>query len=285
MVDATFGEGGHSEKILEKIGAKGKLIAIDIDEKARKNFERISKDGKAIFLQGNFREIDDLLKKEAIGKVDFILADLGWRIEQMREDSYGMSFHSQTLSMRLDGEPTGLTAEKVVNDWSVGDLAKIFRDYGEEKRAFLAAKAIQQARREKRIVSAEKLAEILAGSLGRFYSRSKLHPATRVFQALRIFVNKELENLEIFLEKSMGCLNKGGRLAIITFHSGEDRLVKNFFRVNARGCICPPEFPKCICGREPGLEILTSRPVLPSENEEAENPRSRSAKLRVVEKI
>lgn len=286
VVDATFGEGGHSEKMLEKIGESGRLVAIDLDKKAGENFENIIKKKNSIFIQGNFKDIDELLKKESIGKVDFILADLGWRMEQIRDERYGLSFSSQTsLSMRLDGDQEGLTAEKIVNEWPIRELAKIFRDYGEEKQAFLAAKAIQRARKDKRIVSAKDLAEILNSSLGRFYSRSKLHPATKVFQALRIFVNRELENLEIFLEKATSCLNEGGRLVVITFHSGEDRIVKNFFRANARGCVCPPEFPKCICGREPELVILTTQPVFPSVHEVSENPRSRSAKLRVAEKI
>lgn len=287
VVDATFGEGGHSEEILKKLKKSDELVAIDVDKKAKENFEKIiGENSNAVFFQGNFKDIQEILKKKGIDKVDFILADLGWRTQQIKNDEYGLNFSSkQSLSMRLDRDDSLLTAEKIINDWPVKELERIFRIYGEEKMAFKASLVIQKARSEKRINSSGELAGILEKELKRFNFHSKLHPATKIFQALRIFVNKELENLEIFLEKSLDCLNVKGRLAIITFHSGEDRIVKNFFRAKARGCVCPSEFPKCICGRKPVLKILTKKPIVPSAEEIQLNPRSRSAKLRVIEKI
>lgn len=287
VVDATFGEGGHSEEILKKLKNSDRLIAIDVDKKVKKNFEKItSEKSNAVFFQGNFKNIQEILKKEGLEKADFILADLGWRTEQIKNDEYGLNFSSkQSFSMRLDGDESLLTAEKIINNWPVKELERIFRIYGEEKMAFKASLVIQEARKEKRINSSGELAEILEKELRRFNFHSKLHPATKIFQALRIFVNKELESLEIFLEKALDCLNVEGRLAIITFHSGEDRIVKKFFRANARGCICPSEFPKCICGRKSVLKILTKKPIIPSAEEQKMNPCSRSAKLRVIEKI
>jgi len=286
VVDATFGEGGHSQKILEKMGRGSFLLAIDWDAAAQKNFEKLKEKKRASFVLGNFKEIKEILRKQSRGTANFILADLGWRLEQIKNEDYGLTFFSEkSLSMRLDGKKEGLTAEKIVNTFSAEKLADIFRIYGGEKQAWLAAQTILSAREKRLITSAKELAEIIEKSLARFYRRARIHPATKVFQALRIFVNKELENLEIFLEKAVEVLEKGGRLAVITFHSGEDRIVKNFFRANARGCICPPEFPECVCGRRPSLKILTRKPVFPSAKEMNENPRCRSARLRVAEKI
>lgn len=288
-VDATLGEGGHGLEIINKIGKKGIFIGIDVDAEVIKKFQRrveVLENKPQVFLKNiNFSEIDKILQENGIKKADAILADLGWRSEQVENPVYGMSFQRDSkLDMRL-GRRGKLTAEEIVNRWSRERLADIFKQYGEEKYAKIAAESIEKAREEAQIQTTVQLAEIIKKSLGKFYRKSRIHPATKIFQALRIVVNNELADLEVFLQKSIDLLNPGGRLAIISFHSLEDRKVKNFFRVNAGGCICPKEFPVCICGKKPKLKVVTRKPIVPGEGELQQNVRARSAKLRIAEKI
>jgi 16S rRNA (cytosine1402-N4)-methyltransferase len=289
VVDATLGGGGHAEKILERIGTRGKIVAIDLDEKAIEENKNKFSDHKdqIYFVNDNFANLGKALEKIKIKKVDAILADLGWRMDQVEKAEYGISFRKEgPLDMRMNASSShGVTAEKIINDWDEKELVEIFKKYGEEKHSGLAAKSIVIARKKKEIKTTSELSEILEKSLGRYYRNKKIHPATKVFQALRITVNQELENLEKFLPQALDDLKKGGYLAVIAFNSLEDRIVKKFFQANARGCICPKEFPICNCGQKPRLKIVTSKPVIPGEEELRNNPRSRSAKLRVIQKI
>lgn len=289
VVDATLGGGGHAEKILEKIGAEGKIIAIDLDEKAIEENKNKFSDHKdqIYFVNDNFANVGKALEKIKIKKVDAILADLGWRMDQVEKAEYGISFRKEgPLDMRMNASSSqGMTAEKIINDWDEKDLVEIFKKYGEEKHSGLVAKSIVATRKKKEIKTTSELSEILEKSLGRYYRNKKIHPATKVFQALRITVNQELENLEKFLPQALNGLKIGGYLAVIAFNSLEDRIVKKFFQANARGCICPKEFPICNCGQKPKLKIVTLKPIIPGEKELKNNPRSRSAKLRVIQKI
>jgi len=291
IVDATLGDGGHSKEILKKL-EKGILVAIDIDQAAirgcQTELEALAKENnnQIFFVNDNFSNLDSILKKLDISKVDGILADLGWRVEQIENEAYGMSFRlNSKLDMRLgrNGGQTK-TATDIINDYEIRELERIFRIYGEERHAHLVARKILEKRRSKKIENTVELAEIIEGSIGRYYSRSKIHPATRIFQALRIEVNSEIENLKIFLERSLEYLTDKGRMAVISFHSLEDREVKKFFQTNARGCICPKESPICFCGRRPKLNLITKKPIRPSEEELEKNKKSRSAKLRIIEK-
>jgi len=287
VVDATLGAGGHSKLISEKIGEKGLLIGLDLDQKAINEFkEKINKEKiktKVFLFKENFVDIPKILKELKIEKVDAIIADLGWRIEQVKNKEYGMSFQVDApLDMRL-GRDGKLTARIIVNLRKEKELAEIFFKYGEEKNSRRIANAIIDYRKNKKIETTKELEKIVIES-----SRVKkgyFNPATRVFQALRIVVNNELKNLEIFLENSTEILKPGGRIAVISFHSLEDRIVKRFFRANTGGCICPKELPVCVCSQEQKLKIINSKPITASREELEENIRSRSAKLRVAEKF
>ena len=289
VVDATLGDGGHTKEILKKINKKGEIIAIDLDEKSinenRKRF--LDYEEQIFFINDNFANLKNILERTRIEKVDAILADLGWRMDQVKKAEYGMSFKVDgPLDMRMNvNSSQELTAEKIVNDWNRNKLIEIFKKYGEERFSSLAVKNIIIARKKRRIETTRELTEILEKSLGRYYRNKRTHPATKIFQALRITVNQELENLEKFLSQALSELKNGGYLAVITFNSLEDRIVKKFFQTNARGCICPKEFPICNCGQKPKVKVITSKPIIPKEEELKNNPRSRSAKLRVVRKI
>lgn len=289
-VDATLGGGGHALEILERIKPGGKLIAIDQDAKAARRFqERLNSLGKAVekvkVQVANFSQLEAVLSSLKIESVDAILADLGLSSDQLDSPERGFSFRTEApLDMRMD-QSNPLTAREVVNSYSVERLTDIIQTLGEERFAWFVAKAIVKAREEKPIETTTDLADIIIGAIPAKYRFGKINPATKTFQALRMEVNQELTVLTSFLSQAVGKLKVGGRIAIISFHSGEDRIVKSFFRQNARGCICPSDFPVCQCGRKPTLKIVTSRPIEPSEQEVATNPRSRSAKLRVAEKI
>jgi len=287
VVDATLGGGGHSREILKIIGKEGRLIAIDQDAAAVENFRKqLSSEVDNVYLvKGNFSNIKNILGGMNILAAQGILADLGYSSTQLEDESYGMSFLKDAeLDMRLDKE-SGLTAKKIINEYSQANLERIIREYGEEKFAKNIAKKIIEQRKIKPIERTTELAEIINQAIPERYRHQKIHPATRTFQALRIEVNKELENLEKFIPAAINVLNPGGRLAIISFHSLEDRIVKNIFRENARGCICPPNFPSCLCGHQAKVKIITKKPIVPGTEEIAGNPRARSAKLRICEKI
>ncbi len=287
VVDATLGSGGHSEEILKKIGKTGRLIAIDWDKKNIERFEKkiesSERKDNVFLINDNFSNLESILNKLGINKVDGVLADLGYSSDQLEDPEYGMSFQKESdLDMRLSRE-NELTAWKVVNEYEKCDLERIFREFGEERFASLVARKIIERRAEKMIDTTVELAEIAQEAIPKRFHK-KIDPATRIFQAIRIEVNGELSNLKKMIDEAISVLHPFGRLAIISFHSLEDRIVKHKFRENAGGCICPENFPQCVCGRSPLVSLVTKRPVLPAEKEIRENPRSRSAKLRVCEK-
>lgn len=289
VVDATLGGGGHSQEILKRIGKAGKLIAIDRDEVAIKNFQKelsLNSQSKIIHLvEDNFSNLKKILRDKGADCVDSILADLGISSDQLEDKKKGMSFQTDSeLDMRLDKSQT-LTAKKIVNSWEQEEIEDILKKYGEEKFARNIAKKIVEKRKEKIITSTLELAEIIKNSVPFKLQSKKINPATKSFQALRIAVNNELEHLEKFIPDAIESLNSGGRLAIITFNSLEDRIVKNIFRQNARGCICPKGFPVCNCGQTGKIKIINKKPIVPDAEEVRNNPRARSAKLRICEKI
>ncbi len=292
VVDATLGGGGHSELVLAKIGEEGKLIAFDQDHEAIDKFEKKLKLGnfensqaKIFLVNQNFSKLKDSLTSLGIEKVDGILADLGISSDQLADTDRGISFMGDgPLDMRMNRQAE-LTAEKVVNEYAHCDLARILRQYGDEQYASSIASKIVVAREQERITRTPQLVAIIQSAVPGQYRRKKIHCATKTFQALRMEVNQELESLSSFLFQAVEVLRPGGRLAVITFHSGEDTLTKHWFRENARGCICPPQFPQCRCGHKPAIKIITRKPTVASEEELAVNPRARSAKLRVVEKM
>jgi 16S rRNA (cytosine1402-N4)-methyltransferase len=291
VVDATLGGGGHTLQVLEKIGKDGKLIAFDQDLDAINRFKKriedgnVGKSGKDVVLfQNNFSMLRDRLSSIGISAVDAIVADLGISSDQLEDKGRGISFQGDApLDMRMD-QTKGITAAEVVNTYEEKDLAKILKEFADEKYAGSIARSIVAERKNGQITRTAQLVAIIERSVPGIYKRKKIHCATKTFQALRIEVNRELEALGSFLFQAIEALKPGGRLAIITFHSGEDALVKYTLRENARGCICPPEFPVCRCGKSPIVQLITRKPIVPSENEVKENPRARSAKLRVVEK-
>ncbi|MFA7208854.1 MAG: 16S rRNA (cytosine(1402)-N(4))-methyltransferase RsmH [Parcubacteria group bacterium] len=286
-VDATLGGGGHSSEILTIIGKEGKLIVIDQDSQAIDAFRKrlLDENGNVIMVKDNFVNLQNILEELEIGKVDAILADLGYSSIQLEDPAVGMSFlQDAPLDMRLDREG-GLTAKMVVNGYTQGEIARILKNYGEERFAGIIAKRIADRRKTKPIETTRELVGIINDAIPERFHHGKIHPATKTFQALRIETNKELDVLEKFIPQAIDALKIGGRLAIIAFHSLEDRIVKNIYRENARGCICPPDFPVCQCGQKAKIRIITKKPVIPTEDEIGANPRSRSAKLRVCEKI
>lgn len=289
VVDATFGGGGHSQAILDKIGDKGKLIAIDADSEAIERFklkaksEKLKVKGRIFLINDNFTNLENILETLKIEKIDAILADLGWSSDQLK--GKGMSFQKEEeLDMRLSKNQK-ISAKDVVNNYDRRELERIIREYGEEKFWKNISRKISDYRKNKKIETTKELAEIIREAIPEKYRFGKLNLATKTFQAIRIEVNRELENLEKFIPQAIKTLKPKGRLAIISFHSLEDRIVKNSFKENARGCICPANFPQCVCGNKPKILVITGKPVIPKDLEIKINPNSRSAKLRVCEKI
>lgn len=286
-VDGTAGGGGHSKYILEASSPDGVLYGFDRDEEAlRAASERLSGyGGRVTLLHGNFAELEDALAEYGVDRIDGFLLDLGVSSYQLDKGTRGFSFQQDApLDMRMD-VTSGETAEFLVNNLSEKDLAKIIRDFGEERWAVRIAKRIVESRRLAPLKTTMQLVDIIKGSIPRAKWEERIHPATRTFQALRIAVNHELESLEKGLVSGINMLGRGGRIAVISFHSLEDRIVKNTFREFAKGCVCPKSAPICVCGKAPVLKILTGKPVLPGNDEITANPRSRSAKLRVAEKL
>ncbi|MEK9174157.1 MAG: 16S rRNA (cytosine(1402)-N(4))-methyltransferase RsmH [Patescibacteria group bacterium] len=296
VVDATLGGGGHTRAILQKIAPTGKLLSLDQDASAieafldRANEEVLTKEAlqekRLLIRKANFSEIEEVLAEEELVPVDAIMADLGYSSDQIEDGTRGLSFQNDgPLDMRLDQERE-LTAKDIIMTWSLEELTRIFRDYGEEEYGYQLARDIVRIRETTAIDTTRKLAELIEEATPAAKRRlEKIHPATKVFQALRIAVNEEYERLETFLERSLRVLKPGGRLAIISFHSGEDKRVKEFFQQQAKGCICPREFPICICGLTPTIRIITRKVITPTDEEVKENPRARSAKLRIAVKI
>lgn len=286
-VDGTLGGGGHAQAILEAIGPDGYLIGIDRDPDA------ITYSGKSLhrfkpnvqIFHDDFTHLPQILSQLHISGVDGILLDLGLSLYQLEGSGRGFSFmRDEPLDMRMNPEQ-GYTASELVNRRSGKELVYIIAQYGEEPWAARIAKRIVNGRRQQPIRSSLQLAEIVKKAVPARHRRGRIHPATRTFQALRIAVNRELEALEEFLDEAVNFLNPGGRLCILSFHSLEDRIVKERFKALARGCTCPPQFPRCVCARRPQVSILTKRPVRPGQPEVQENPMARSARLRAAERL
>lgn len=285
-VDGTTGGGGHSRLIADKLSSEGRLIAIDRDKDALDAANRNLKDVKCRvdFVHSNYTEIKSVLNNLNISKIDGALLDLGVSSFQLDNEQRGFSYMKDApLDMRMDAEDD-FSAEDVVNVYSEKDLARVIREYGEEKWASRIAKFIVKERQSGRIETTGQLVEIIKSAIPAGARREGPHPAKRTFQAIRIEVNDELKGLEDAVENFMNVLEVEGRFCVITFHSLEDRIVKNKFKDRENPCICPPEFPVCVCGRKPDIKIITKKPILPAEEEIEMNPRSRSAKLRCVEK-
>ena len=280
-VDCTAGGGGHSAKILDKL-CSGLLVAIDKDEDALSVCRQRLTKGNVKFVHSDFKNICQVLDQLGIDKVDGILADLGVSSYQIDTPERGFSYMASDapLDMRMDAEQA-LTAKEVVNTYSEQKLLSLIRDYGEEKFAKSIAHNIVVERQKCPLETCGQLVAVIDKSVPHSTRGKGSHPAKRTFQALRIEVNKELEGLEEFVANAVSRLNPNGRLAVITFHSLEDRAVKHSFNDLATDCICPPNLPVCVCNHRAQGSLLNKKPILPSQNEQQENPRSQSAKLRV----
>lgn len=286
-VDCTVGGAGHSIEILKAMGPNGKLVAIDQDQDALIAATEVLKDYKnqVFFIKCNYAYLKQILDELGIDEVDGVLMDIGVSSHQLDEGERGFSYHQNAvLDMRMDTSQE-LTAKDVVNNYSKEDLETIFWNYGEEKWGMRIAEFIVNAREEKEIVTTFDLVEIIKAAIPKKVRMESKHPAKKIFQALRIEVNKELDVLETGIHSAVDKLKKGGRLAIITFHSLEDRIVKNNFKELAKACTCPPELPVCVCNNKEVIKVITRKPIIATEEEVNKNIRSRSAKLRVCEKL
>jgi 16S rRNA (cytosine1402-N4)-methyltransferase len=286
VVDATFGAGGHAAILAADLRGKGKLIAIDRDPTARTYFERLEQRiaVSARLLRGDFAVVLPQLADNGV-RADAILLDLGVSSMQLDRPERGFSYAADApLDMRMDTTQE-VSAADLVNTWSERDLVTIFRRYGEERYAKQIARAIVRRRREQAFERTGELVDTIKAAIPAPARFGDGHPAKRVFQALRIAVNDELEALDAALPAALEMLRPGGRLAVISFHSLEDRIVKRFLRARERGCTCPPDFPVCVCGHEPELRALQRRPIRPSTAEVAANPRAASARLRAAVKV
>lgn len=281
-VDATAGGAGHSREIAKRL-TTGRLIAIDRDPEAVAVAAERLKDFNAEVVHRNYSEIDEVLSERGISGADGILLDLGVSSHQLDQAERGFSYHSDALlDMRMSKE--GMSAKDVVNTYSFEELSRIIFEYGEEKFARNIALNIVRQREIKPIETTLELAEIVKSSVPQKVRREK-NPCKKTFQAIRIEVNSEFTHLGTALDKAFDCLNKGGRLCIITFHSLEDRMVKQKFAEFCKGCICPPEFPVCVCGKTPRGRLVNKKPIEAGKEELEKNVRSRSAKLRIIEKL
>ena len=286
-VDGTAGGAGHSSKIAERLGEGGLLIPIDQDEDAIKVItERLAPYGdKVKIVRDNFSNIKRVLDELEVDKIDGLLLDLGVSSYQLDTAERGFSYMANApLDMRMDNR-AARSAYTVLNEYSADELKKIIYDFGEERFAPKIVAGIIKAREKAPIETTGELVEIIKNSIPSFARREELSSVKRVFQAVRIEVNKELDIIAPTIEAAVSEMNEGGRIVIITFHSLEDRIVKQTFNQLASGCTCPKDFPVCVCGNKPKIKILTKKPILPSESELAVNSRSKSAKLRVAEKI
>jgi 16S rRNA (cytosine1402-N4)-methyltransferase len=285
VVDATFGAGGHAALLAADLDGRGKLIAIDRDPTVRTYFERLERRSgvQARLLRGDFSVVLPQLAENGVS-ADAILLDLGVSSMQLDRPERGFSYATDApLDMRMDSSQD-LDARVIVNEWPEKELVTIFRKYGEERYARQIARAIVRRRRDEPFERTGDLVDTIRAAIPAPARFGEGHPAKRVFQALRIAVNDELGSLEVALPAALAMLRPGGRLAVISFHSLEDRIVKHFLRERERGCTCPPDFPVCVCGHEPELRAIQRRPVRPSEAEVAVNPRAASARLRAAAK-
>ena len=285
-VDGTLGGAGHSSEIAKRL-TTGRLIGIDRDPVALKAAgERLAPYADRVTLvHSNFCEIAAVLKELDISGVDGILLDLGVSSPQLDDGARGFSYMADApLDMRMNNQDA-LTAHTVVNSWSYEELKRILYDYGEERYAPKIAAAICSRREQSPIETTLELVDVIRSAMPAAALREKQHPAKRSFQAIRIAVNDELGSVEKVMRDAIPCLNPGGRLAIITFHSLEDRIVKNGMAAASKGCTCPPSFPVCVCGKKPKVKLVNRKPIISGQEELDRNPRARSAKLRVCEKL
>jgi 16S rRNA (cytosine1402-N4)-methyltransferase len=285
-LDCTLGGGGHAWHILQQSSPSGHLIGIDRDEEALKiaREKLFSFQNRISLVQDNFINLEKILARLKIAKVDGILFDLGFSNYQLTDEARGFSFKRDgPLDMRMDKREE-VTAAQLINKLSLGELTKLIYAYGEERWAARIAENICQARKKHPLVSTLELAKIITGAIPSRYHPKKIHPATKTFQALRIAVNKELEFLEPAISDAVGLLDPGGRICLISYQSLEDRIVKQTFKILEKGCLCPPSAPVCVCGKKAQVKIPTKQPVTSSAGEVAKNPSARSAKLRVAEK-
>jgi 16S rRNA (cytosine1402-N4)-methyltransferase len=287
IVDGTFGAGGHSRILAGDLQGSGKLVAIDRDSTVRPYFDRVKASLRGVqtrFLRGDYAVILSQLAGNGV-RADAVLLDLGLSSMQVDRPERGFSYATDApLDMRMDPSAEQ-TAADVLATYDEGELATIFRKFGEERYARQIARGIARRRDDEPIERTGQLVDVVKASIPAPARFGEGHPAKRVFQALRIEVNHELESLEVGLPAAFEMLRPGGRLAVISFHSLEDRIVKRFFRDRARGCTCPPELPVCVCGKEPEARVLTPKPLRPSAGEVDHNPRSSSARLRVVVRV
>jgi 16S rRNA (cytosine1402-N4)-methyltransferase len=286
VVDATFGAGGHAAALAEQLKGRGRFIAIDRDPSVRPYFERFRRRAgvAARLLRGDFADVLHRLAENGV-EADAVLLDLGVSSMQVDRPERGFSYATDApLDMRMDPD-SERTARDLVNKAPEDELERIFRRYGEERFARRIARELVVRRRERPVERTGELVELIRAAIPMPARFGEGHPAKRVFQALRIAVNDELSLLEAALPEALRMLRPRGRLAVISFHSLEDRIVKRFLRAQERGCTCPPELPICVCGREPALRVLTKRPVRPGPQEAAANPRAGSARLRAAVKV
>lgn len=284
-VDGTLGGAGHSVHIVDKL-TRGRLIGIDQDNNALKKASEVLKPYKdrVTLVHNNYVNIPDVLDQLGIDKVDGVLLDIGVSSHQLDEGSRGFSYHQDApLDMRMD-RSKDFSAWNIVNEYSLEDLDDIIFNYGEERWARRISEFIVEERKKKNIDTTQELVEVIKKAIPKG-AREKEHPAKKTFQAIRIEVNGELDVLKESIPRIVSRLNKGGRIVIITFHSLEDRIVKNLFKDLNKTCICPPELPICVCDKEREINIITRKPIVPSDKEIKENRRSRSSKLRIAEKI
>ena len=287
FVDGTLGGGGHAEAVLSAMPESGRLFGIDRDDEAlRAASARLSRFGdRFTAIKGNFFDMKTLLADRGITAVDGILLDLGVSSHQLDAAERGFSYKAEApLDMRMD-RSAPLTARTVVNEWPENELRRIFYEYGEEKFSAKIARRICERRAEAPIETTTELAELIKGAIPAKFRNEPQHPARRCFQAIRIAVNGELDGLSDAVRAAHDLLNPGGRLVVLTFHSLEDRIVKNAFRTFENPCTCPKSAPVCICGKKPTATVLTRRPLVASEEEQKQNSRATSAKLRAIERM
>jgi len=280
-IDATIGFGGHASELLKSLGSDGRYLGIDKDVVAVKYCsQEFANDQRVIVVSGQFSQIETIARENDFANVDMVLFDLGVSSFQLDNPKYGLSFTSdEPLDMRIG--VNGPNAAAVINTWDAGKLRELFTENGVEK-ANRIISSIIETRSKHHISTTKELVDLIENAAGR---TSKIHPATKIFQALRIEANDEINELKSGLENALQLLKVGGRLLVISFHSGEDQMVKDFMKQESSGCICPPEYPVCKCDHKASIKILTAKPIVPDTDEVRSNPRSRSAKLRVAEKI
>lgn len=285
-LDGTLGRAGHSREIARRL-TTGRLICVDRDQAALDAARERLKDwmDKVTLVHSNFDQLDAILDELSLPGVDGMLFDLGVSSPQLDDGERGFSYRTDApLDMRMD-QGQGLTAAEVVNTWPQEELRRILSQYGEERYAPSIAAAIVRRRQERPIETTLDLVDVIKSGMPARALKEKQHPAKRSFQAIRIAVNDELSSVDRMIQSAVPRLNQGGRLAVITFHSLEDRIVKTGLAAFAKGCICPPDFPVCVCGRTPDIKLISRKPILPTAEEIQENPRARSAKLRAAEKL